>query len=60
MPLALVAPAACEARRGTQLVSPRLLPTCDAQCFFEGDSALFEPVEAKERDTFKAMKLRVS
>jgi hypothetical protein len=47
MPLALVAPEACEARRGTQLVSLRLLPSCDAQCFFEGDLALFEPVEAK-------------
>src|SRR4029077_12645290 len=56
--LALVPPKAGEARRGTQLVSPRLLPSCDAQCVFEGDFALFEPAEAKERDAFKAMKLR--
>src|ERR1700722_714478 len=57
--LTLVTPETREARRGTQLVSPRLLPSCDAQCFFEGDLALFEPAEAKERDAFKAMKLRV-
>jgi hypothetical protein len=29
----------CKARGGTQLVSPRLLPSCDAQCFFESDLA---------------------
>ena len=45
--LALVAPETREARRGTQLVSLRLLPSCDAQCFFEGDLALFEPAQAK-------------
>jgi hypothetical protein len=35
------------------------LPSCDAQCFFEGDLALFEPVEAKERDAFETMKFRI-
>ena len=58
-PPALFAPQPGEARRGAQFLGFRLLPSRDAQCLFEGDLALFEPVETDERDAFEAMKLRI-
>src|ERR1700751_3845753 len=55
---ALFAPQPGEARRGAQLIGLGVLLPRDAQRLFEGDLALFEPVETDERNAFETMKFR--
>jgi hypothetical protein len=58
-PPASFTPQLGDARRGAEFIGFCLLPSSDAQRLLKGDLALFEPVEADERDAFEAMKIRL-